>query len=211
MKNVVFSHGFGVRYDDRGLFTDIQTAFPDARCHMFDYNKVHKDGNMTVRPLNDQAKMLEDELAKINGPVTLIGHSQGCAVAALADVSNVKDIIFLAPAHSLSQERTLKTFGSRPGSTVDIKGTSEFARRDGTTTYVPQEFWNLFDSVDLLDLYEKLGQQHALTIFRATEDEILGLSDFSQLASAEIVDVAANHDFTGSARDELIMGLGKVL
>ena len=43
---VVYSHGFGVRKDDRGLFTDIAAALPEAESVMFDYgswDEEHKE------------------------------------------------------------------------------------------------------------------------------------------------------------------------
>lgn len=209
--NIIFSHGFGVRYDDRGLFSDIQKALPDADCHMFDYNKVHDDGNMTVRSLPEQTKILESELSKLNGNVTLICHSQGCIVVAMTDLPNVDEVIFLAPPGSLSKSEMLDTFGTRPGVKIDFNDVSEFTRRDGSTTFVPKVYWEGLDAINVSDLYKNLSKNHKLTIFRATEDEILGTTDFSQLSKVHVVDLVANHDFSGPVRDKLVAKLSGII
>ena len=44
-------------------------------------------------------------------------------------------------------------------------------------------------------------------IIRATRDEVLGLTDLSAVAAKQMVDIAADHDFTGSSRKVLINAL----
>jgi hypothetical protein len=103
-KGIIFSHGFGVRYDDRGLLTEIASAFPQYKAHLFDYNLANETlKTLTVQPLTKQAKILENEVVSfVNNEapesITLICHSQGCIVAALADLedSPIDKVIFLA-------------------------------------------------------------------------------------------------------------------
>ena len=45
---VIFSHGFGVRKEDRGLFTAIYRAIPDIKGVMFDYNPINEKSNLTL-------------------------------------------------------------------------------------------------------------------------------------------------------------------
>jgi hypothetical protein len=47
---VIYSHGFGVRKDDRGLFTDIAATLPSAEHIMFDYNQVDEATVLLRRP-----------------------------------------------------------------------------------------------------------------------------------------------------------------
>ena len=53
---IIYSNGFGVRKEDRGLFTAIAKALPDAQHVMFDYNPIHDESNtLTVKPLDAHA------------------------------------------------------------------------------------------------------------------------------------------------------------
>lgn len=49
MKYLIFSHGFGVKKDGRGLLADIAMAFPDYKSILFNYNQVdEKNSVLTV-------------------------------------------------------------------------------------------------------------------------------------------------------------------
>ena len=81
---IIFSHGFGTRKDDRGLLTDIADGFSETQSILFDYNGVdEKENILTVRPLSQQARMLNEVIGKTrfeneNATIDIIGHSQGC-------------------------------------------------------------------------------------------------------------------------------------
>ena len=62
---IIFSHGFGVRKDDVGLFTDIVKAVPEVESILFDYFDVdEKNKILTIRPFSTQVKMLNDVVKK---------------------------------------------------------------------------------------------------------------------------------------------------
>jgi len=42
---IVYSHGFGVRKDDRGLLTDIAKSMPGVDHVLFDYNFIDEQAN----------------------------------------------------------------------------------------------------------------------------------------------------------------------
>lgn len=91
-KILLFSHGFGVKRDDRGLFTDIASHFPDYQSVMFDYNEIDEMSNtLTATPIEQQAKILTQQYNNIPAgqEVFLICHSQGCLVAALTNLQNI--------------------------------------------------------------------------------------------------------------------------
>ena len=100
MHIVIYSHGFGVRKDDRGLFTDIAAALPGATHRMFDYNRRDETtGNLTVAPLAEQVGMLRNQIEKARADtpgaiIDLICHSQGCIVAALLAPRDVRKTLF---------------------------------------------------------------------------------------------------------------------
>lgn len=57
---VIFSHGFGVGKDDRGLFTDIADSLKNVKSVMFDYNDIDDEKKqMTVSPFSEQVKRLQ--------------------------------------------------------------------------------------------------------------------------------------------------------
>ena len=204
MKSIVCSHGFGVDATDRGLFTDIAAAFPDADFRMFDYNTKDAAGNMTVRPLGDQVAQLKTELNKTTGGVTLLCHSQGCIVASmLPDFSKVERMIFLTPPQDFDIERFSRIFGDRPGAVFNRDGASSFPRRDGTTTYIGKDYLDSIESIDVLGLYAKAATARPVTIVRASDDEIAGDTDFTSVG-ATVLTLPSGHDFSGEARTGLI-------
>src|SRR5688500_4803226 len=120
MTKIIFSHGFGVRADARGMFTEIAANFPEYQCEMFDYNHILKNGDIEVAPLNDQAKKLQDILNKQKDKVILIAHSQGCIVAGVVDLENVKKVILLAPPENVSMQRVINKLMKKPGAEVNL-------------------------------------------------------------------------------------------
>lgn len=211
MKNIIFAHGFGVRADGRGIFTDIADALPEANCITFDFNTFDSYGNTTVTPLDGQIEILQSHIDQAQESATLICHSQGCIVAGLANLDKIGQVIFLAPPTVISVEIFMQKFGTREGSVMNPDGLSSIPRSDGSTTYISKEYANSIKSIDVPSLYKKVAQNHKLTIVRATKDNILGETNFDYLKSIDLVDIPADHDFTGENRAELIKKLKKII
>lgn len=208
-KVVIFSHGFGVQKDDRGLFTDIAKNFlPNVLVVMFDYNEVSEDKKtLSVRPFSHQVKLLNENIENVkkahpNLPITVIAHSQGCVVAAIAG-PNIEKAIMLAPSPSLNIDRLVQNFSDRPGTIIDLDGISKLTRRDGSVTLVGSDYIRELRQTEPIPLYKKLASHAKVVMVRATDDEVLGLVSYDGLDNAKVIDVAANHDFTGNARSEL--------
>lgn len=204
---IVYSHGFGVEKDDRGLFNDIALAIPKAQHVMFDYNEVNRqDKTLTVNPLQEQVRRLTKQLEMIeDGTVDIVAHSQGCIVAALAKPQHVRRILCIAPPDSINEKRMLDVFGNRPGSHIDLEGESRVPRRDGTTTIIPAEYWRSIN-LDVLKLYNRFPDLvEKVELLVATNDEILGTTNFDATDQRiELVHVRGNHDFTGEYRAGLV-------
>lgn len=206
---VVYSHGFGVRKDDRGLFTDIAAAMPGTEHILFDYNEVSEDGTvLTVNPLQEQVRRLRDKLASLNDgtekTIDIVAHSQGCVVAALAKPQKVRRILCLAPPDNMDTERLIHIFGSRKGGVINLDGESRIPRRDGTTTIVPKQYWQSIQ-VNVKRLYNHLPNLAEVKFYIANHDEVLGTTDFDAVDQRiELVKVPGNHDFTDEARSEII-------
>jgi hypothetical protein len=205
---IVYSHGFGVRKDDRGLFTDIANALPDIKHIMFDYNQADDQANtLTVSPLQGQVRKLKEQLDKIesNVVVDLVAHSQGCVVAALAKPKNVRKILCLAPPDNVDVKRLLNFFGSRDGSIVDLDGQSRIPRRDGSTTIIPAAYWQSLKGLDVIRLYNRLPNLAKVKFLIASDDEVLGMSNFDKTDERiDLVQLDGNHNFTEEARQHLV-------
>lgn len=205
---VVYSHGFGVRKDDRGLFTDIAKALPEIDHIMFDYNLIDEQANtLTVIPLQVQVQKLREQLSKIDSDTTvdIIAHSQGCVVAALAKPQNVRTILCLAPPDNVDVERLINFFGNREGSVVDIQGQSRIPRRDGSTTIIPAAYWQSLHGLDVIRLYNRLPDLAKVKFFIANEDEVLGMTNFDKTDERiDLIQISGNHDFTDEDRQHLV-------
>ena len=206
---VVFSHGFGVRKDARGMFTDIAAGLPYVPV-LFDYNTIDVHNNTHVPPLTDQAHTLQDVLARTrqanpHATIDLIAHSQGCIVAGLAKPQGLRKIVLLAPPKTLSAQRIIDLFGTREGTVINQQGVSKLARRDGTTTILSAAYWQSLATTDPQQLYNGLAARAPTTVVVADRDEVLGEHTFNRLSPAVTVrHLAANHDFAGPARSKLI-------
>lgn len=205
---IVYSHGFGVRKDDRGLFTDIANAISDVEHRMFDYNLIDDQANtLTVSPLQVQVQKLKEQLDKIDSDtiVDLVAHSQGCVVAALAKPQNVRKILCLAPPDNVDTERLINFFGNRDGSVIDLDGQSRIPRRDGSTTIIPAGYWQSLKGLDVIRLYNRLPDLAKVKFLRANNDEVLGMTNFDKTDERiELIQLDGNHDFTDDARQYLV-------
>jgi hypothetical protein len=216
---IIYSHGFGVKHDDRGLFTDIAAALPDVEHVMFDYNKIDDANNtLTAVPFDKQAQMLTDvvKAVKRKNPtaiVDLICHSQGCISAALAGGGlNARRTIFLAPANRVFDTDS-EIFIKYPA-TTDKDGTMFWPRRDGSTTIIGQDYWQNSRQIgDIYDLYNGLVRLTKLSIMGAGQDEILGVVDYSSLDKNIEISVIekADHNFKGESRAEMIKQIKEFL
>lgn len=212
---IVYSHGFGVQKDDRGLFTDISNALPDAEHVMFDFNVIDTQTNtLTVSPLQEQVIKLREQLDKLptDAIVDIVAHSQGCVVVALAKPQNVRQIICLAPPDNVDVDRLINFFGSREGSDIDLDGQSRIPRRDGSTTIIPSSYWQSLRSLDVVRLYNRLPELANVKFYVANDDEVLGMSNFDKTDERiELLQMAGNHDFNGEYRYDLVKTMAVIL
>jgi esterase/lipase len=214
-KKVIFIHGFGVRKDARGMFTDIPNALPDFECILTDLNIVDANGNTHLNPLGTQAQIVREVFeknVKVEDEIYIIAHSQGCVVAALANLPNIKKVFLLAPPTNNDLERAINNFKKRPGTEIDLEGQSTLMRADGSKTFVPKEYWDERVKINYLEEYKKLSLKNNLIIILASEDEVVDNTAKDELKTLGVLDeVAANHNFEGHGRIELIEKIKKYL
>lgn len=212
---IIYSHGFGTRQDDVGLFPDIARHFPDMRHIMFDYNSVSESGSvLTVPPFSVQANKLEDVVAQVQKAspgcvVDIIAHSQGCLVVALAKLEHIRKVIFLAPKVTNDIEKTAARFAQRPGSVVNLEGESTLVRSDGSTTIVGAEFWRELQAVHPESLFNEFGKRCNLTIIRGAQDTI-ATGELRVGEGITLLTIDGDHSFNGT-RELLIPRIAELL
>ena len=213
MKYILFSHGFGVKKDSRGMFTDIASAFPDYEAVMFDYNRVSNAANeVIVEPYSSQAMLLDEELHGIyssdsNAEVTLIGHSQGCIIPCLITGIKISKAILLAPPKVLGSKNRRDNQHE-----VSDNGDIKIPRKDGTTTIVTKSFIDELETTQPVTLYSELAKSVNTYMVIAKQDEIIRDHDFSMLADQiAIHQIDGDHNFTGMYRKGLLETLSELL
>lgn len=208
-RHIVYSHGFGVRQDDRGLFTDIAQTLPEYEHSMFDYNDHdNKTNTLVARPIDQQVTMLLSRLEKLEKEgviVDIVAHSQGCIVAAMANPRNVRKTIFLAPPAQFLGMDKKSVYALRPETRTDEEGTFYMPRRDGSTTVIKEDYWKSREGIKPIELYNSYSHLGGMTIIKALSDEVLEDNDFTGLsADISLLEVEADHDFTGDFRPSLL-------
>lgn len=196
-KVIITSHGFGVGHDSNGFFTELAQLISDARFILFDYNETLPNGDIIVPSLYDQAKLLKMAVDQTNSEsITIIAHSQGCLVAALADLgAKVNNIVLLAPPVYVGSKDIETKLKERLGQDISLEKGISLPSARGKTMYFTKGYIESVDDVRPLELYEALAARISTIIIRATEDELLGYTDF-QHAPIEIIDLKADHNFS---------------
>ncbi|MFA6533665.1 MAG: hypothetical protein WCT37_00665 [Patescibacteria group bacterium] len=215
---VIFSHGFGVKKDDRGLLSDIAGALENTESRLFDYNEIDEVNNIiTASPLSEQVKILQRviEGAKQLNPgviIDIICHSQGALAAALLAPIGIRKVIFLAPPLKIDIDHTIAMFNGRPGTVINFNGVSRLARRDGSLTLVPPEHWQELRKINPIDLYNNLAEKTELIIINAKQDEVLASGSSAALSDKiEVISLDGDHGFKGASREPLLEMLEKFI
>ncbi len=217
---VVFSHGFGVGRDNRGLFTDITECLPSGLGYvLFDYYD-YNDALATVvlTDFTEQTKRLRqviDWAQKQPGVVKvhLVAHSIGCIVAALARPVIDGRVAFLASPASIGK-KTKEYFTSKPGAT-EKNGIWTIPRQDGTYSLVPSSLFDEFESTNAADVLINFAGVKPYVLYIAGRDEILPLKEYEVLRRHSAITVVtipgADHNFNGDSRKEVISAIGASL
>lgn len=216
MTNIVGAHGFGVQKDDRGLFPDIAAVCLGHTFHMVDLNDVDSPtGNLVTPPLDIQAERLVNFCKALpKFPKIIVAHSMGCLVACLAEHMSgmpFNHMVFITPPVDVNLDRTIVAFKDRPGSVIDVNGTSILMRRDGTKTIVPPEFWVSKQQHDPQTLYAGL-ECNRVDFVIARQDEVLGDGAFADLPKhVQVHMLDGDHNFSSPNRAGFLAYIAQIL
>ena len=212
MKHIIlYSHGFGTDKTDRGLFTAIADAIPEAEHVMFEYDTKDAAGNTIVETFSNRKDKLSAKYEALreqnpDATIDLICHSQGCLVAALAELNGVRKTIMLTPPIYLeNSDEERERHLAKPTVKELSDGTLAIKRRDGSTTLIKQNYWDDFGVViNSENLYNSLSKTTNLIAVRAAEDEILSNNSYDNFnSSIKTIDVEGNHSFDNDARPRI--------
>lgn len=190
------------------MFTDISKALSSkgVDCVLVDLNVVDADGNILLSNLSEQVAILrKTHEAVTEGVVDVIGHSLGCLAAAMADLPHIRRTILLAPPTVSDSSKMIDYFRRNPLTHIDTEGVSRLARRDGTFTIVPREYWQEKESLNLENIFQSYIAHNDVYIVKASLDEITSNDGLERIfKGAHFRELEANHDFKDEARPMLI-------
>lgn len=208
-RKILFVHGFGVMKDSRGMFTELAEVFSAHGITpiLIDLSEQHDSGDIYVNSLSEQARILRETYEREcddGAVIDMICHSQGCLVASLANIPDVRITLFLAPPTENNPEKTINYFSKNPESVVDVNNTSRFTRRDGTSTFVPAVYWQDRARMNYQEIYQTYISSHETVVITALNDEVVSNEHINNIfGSAKIFPLSSDHNFTGTSREEL--------
>jgi pimeloyl-ACP methyl ester carboxylesterase len=207
---VVFSHGFGVRRDSRGMFADIAAAFPgDVGYVLFDYNEDEGEA-LRITYSADEAERLSKIAAWVRAQpgvtnVAIVAHSRGCIIASLAAIRRVRAVILLAPP--LAGGHTRQYFTNKPGA---IRRGDDWyiPRSDGSITVIEDGVFDEFERINSEVAILSYAARQSVLVIVAGADGILEGQDYTRLIQTPTITLEtipnAGHDFIDQARPALI-------
>lgn len=197
---IVYSHDFGVRKEDRGLFTAIARLLPDATHVLFNYNPINEQANtLTAEPLTEQMRKLRKTInaARAEHPgavIDLVCHGQGCVVAAMLKPRDIRKIIYITPPDDVSEAVVASQLGGE--TQIDTAVRTRLARSDGSTTVIHPDYWQSLAGINPVKLYNRMARFTALRIIKARQDEVLGDVSFSGInPNVSLVALDGTHNF----------------
>lgn len=217
---VVFSHGFGVRRDTSGFFTEIAANLPsDYGWVMFDYYQTDKTGKIVfLTTLHEQSKKLNTVLEWVRSSLQtseldIIAHSMGCLVPTLSPAEHISHNILLAPPTDIG-ERTEMYFTSQPGA----QPAGDYwmvPRTDGTISHIPMAVFEEYKQLDSFQLIDSYANRHPSSLIIAEKDQINPVEAYLQIRNNKLLDSyvvqGADHDFNGEPRKELLQIIRGIL
>lgn len=216
---ILYSHGFAVDKHSRGLFTDIVASLPGIHHILIDYNTISDTGRfIRVTPIDVGVAILKQAIAEVRqtlpdeGSIDMICHSQGCVIAALASGVGIRRTVLIAPPHEFDEESVRRAFEGRRGVSINTKGDSIFARKDGVTAIVPAEYWASLQNIQPGQLYAKLARETELYIITALHDELYRPQmAVTYIPGAREYTIDATHNFVHDERQRLLHKIKGIL
>lgn len=215
---VIFSHGFGVKRDSKGLFTDLVHALSKNYLSvLFDYNQFLEEGGYKVPTYSEMVRILEAVIADVkkrypNKKINLVGHSMGCIVSSFANLSDFAKVLYLAPHAENRYESYVNWLRSLPNCDLDLEGETSIERKNGTYVHLEAGFFEEMKQAEPIEQFSAVSNITQLTIIRALRDErIKGTYHrLKEVKGIDFLELEGNHNFDPPARKELINTVAKL-
>jgi len=211
---IIGVHGVGVRrWDGEKFYYQVAEHFTDSVIVLVDQNQVEGGGcklNSIDIMVERNQKALGKSAKKYPGvPLWVLGHSMGCGVSSMLNVSNVDGMIFVAPAVGSFKDKYAKRYGK------DIVNGKIVTSSDGFKKNISKEFiqsvWDIKWQDNYTQLLDKFSPIH---VFESGDDEIVDEERFElrdmPFTSYSIVE-NAKHNFSGKYSEELFAKIEKLL
>lgn len=203
---ILFSHGFGIRKDNLGLFTFLSEKFEKLgyNTHLFDYYEYNENTKEVFTiPFSKQAEILQSQIEEVKNlypsfNVKIVCHSQGSIIPTLCDLNGVSQVIGISPFFLTDKEKVLERYNSRPGSVTDFSKVSRRLHSDGKVTVIPPEYWSERFNSNQYDLYNDLGKKLNLTLICGDKDNLAQKEDKKNVTNAQVLTISGDHDFSGT-------------
>jgi hypothetical protein len=207
----------GVRFDSRGMFTDIRNSLPKTwGSVLFDFYEA-QENNVHITSVAEQVTRLKNVVHRIRNQyntttIHLVAHSKGCIVTALAKPDISGEVVLLSPPENFGTKLE-KYFARYPGA----KRTETeliIPRKDGTITHIPLSFFEETSRINAELAMFDYSKQHPIKILQTTQDEVLGKTEYRDLQNDENIEITqmpSDHNFTNQYRKELIKYLSEIL
>lgn len=203
----LYSHGFAMHADDGGIFTDIEALFPDDKHVLFEYDNWIDDGARAIAAtLSERTEILRAKYAELreqnpDAEIDLICHSQGCGIAALAQLEGITTTIFLAPPINYGDSESAHSHAlAKKACEQQEDGSIIYKRSAGFETIYPPYYWDDWSvAANMPDLINQLAKKTELIIVDATNDTVIAdRKDYSALDhDLRIEHLATNHEMQG--------------
>lgn len=218
---LIFSHGFGVKSDSRGMFNLLveryQERFLTVRFHYVVVDDITQD--IFAISYSEQVEKLLHVVSKVQKKygkkkIILISHSQGCGVSCKYIVEQnaklAKHIMLAPPPTKNVAERTREKFGKRKGAVLNESGMSIYPRTDGSQTVIPPNFWAEAEAMKPLEWYRKTAEMVPTVVIWGTQDTTIQQENYSEikvLPVKRLVELPNGHEFM----EDNMQGVIKVL
>jgi hypothetical protein len=210
--HVIFSHGFGVFKDSRGLFDALAIHLADLHVTstQFDYGTYDADKKELYFPaFSVQCEILKQKVEEVRKEfphkrIIIIAHSQGSVAVALAQLEGILLFIGIAPFFHTNQNEVVARYTGDSRNILDIDGESRRYRTDGSITVIPQVYWKERFALNITDIYNQCAMRQKTLFINALQDEIIKDTKLYEIKNAFILNLDGDHDFSEKYRANLI-------
>jgi len=142
-------------------------------------------------------------------PIWIMGHSMGCPISCMLDLSGVEGVIFVAPAVGAPEKTMIERYGA------EIVEGKKVLTSDGHTKIIPKKYYDSIRGLVWEEEYKKLVERYSpVHVFESGNDEIVGDGRFAHreipFTSYQIID-GAKHNFQYEFSEELFSRIDKIL